>query len=180
MDEHEHSITRHRRVTRSASSRDKEFSIFYRSFIRTLVGFLVTQGARSVEAVEIAQDTMREIYTRWEDVEKPEAYARTTASRAWARSVASIEEDPVDVVPEKTPLMRYQAATEEWEENQDALRLLKGLPSRQRQVLAWTLNGYRPTEIAEQLDMKPSAVRASLNKARRAIAIHMAEMDGPR
>lgn len=178
MTEHEHALTHRRPVTRSASSRDKDFSVFYRGFVRTLVGFLIAQGARSVEAAEIAQDAMREIYTRWDDIENPEAYARKTASRAWARAVASIEEDLVDVVPEKTPLLRHQAATEEWEEKQDALRLLRRLPSRQRQVLAWTLNGYKPTEIAEQLGMKPSAVRASLNKARRAIAVHMAEMDG--
>ncbi|MFF4902852.1 sigma factor-like helix-turn-helix DNA-binding protein [Streptomyces sp. NPDC001068] len=44
----------------------------------------------------------------------------------------------------------------------------KSTPARQRQVLAWTLSEFTPAEIAEQLNMTPEAVRASLKKARRA------------
>ncbi|GGR46147.1 sigma factor-like helix-turn-helix DNA-binding protein [Streptomyces netropsis] len=44
------------------------------------------------------------------------------------------------------------------------------LPYRQRQILAWTLSGYTPSEIAQQLELTPEAVRASLKKARRTLA----------
>ncbi|MBQ1019857.1 sigma-70 family RNA polymerase sigma factor [Micromonospora sp. D93] len=40
------------------------------------------------------------------------------------------------------------------------------LPQRQRQVLAWSFEGYEPTEIAEHLRMTLEAVRSSLYKGR--------------
>ncbi|MFJ6199127.1 sigma factor-like helix-turn-helix DNA-binding protein [Micromonospora sp. NPDC092111] len=36
--------------------------------------------------------------------------------------------------------------------------------------MAWTFDGYRPQEIADELDISPEAVRASLKLARRALA----------
>lgn len=62
---------------------------------------------------------------------------------------------------------------EAWEQRHEILRLLAGLPPRQRQVLAWTLDGYTPAEIAEVLAITPEAVRASLMKARRALAEYL-------
>jgi RNA polymerase sigma factor (sigma-70 family) len=61
------------------------------------------------------------------------------------------------------------------EQRYDVLRLLDKLPPRQRQVLAWTYEGYTPTEIAEELRLTPEAVRANLYKARQAAAAHMWE-----
>ncbi|MBT2225658.1 hypothetical protein KLK06_07315 [Nonomuraea sp. NEAU-A123] len=53
--------------------------------------------------------------------------------------------------------------------------MLRGLPHRQRQVLAWTFSGYTPAEIADQLGMTPNAVSASLKKARRAAIKHLTD-----
>ncbi|WP_411156985.1 sigma factor-like helix-turn-helix DNA-binding protein [Nocardia cyriacigeorgica] len=50
---------------------------------------------------------------------------------------------------------------------------LQTLPSRQRQVMAWTLAEYKPAEIAEILRITPEAVRSNLRKARRGIAINL-------
>lgn len=36
--------------------------------------------------------------------------------------------------------------------------------------MAWTFDGYQPQEIADELDIRPDAVRASLKLARRALA----------
>jgi RNA polymerase sigma factor (sigma-70 family) len=50
------------------------------------------------------------------------------------------------------------------------------LPRRQRQVFELAdIKGLSPTEIAEQLGMKPVTVRASLFKARRAIRMRILE-----
>ncbi|MFG2074585.1 sigma-70 family RNA polymerase sigma factor, partial [Nonomuraea maritima] len=54
----------------------------------------------------------------------------------------------------------------------DLLQILTSLPIRQRQILAWTFAGYTPSEIADQLQMTPEAVRSSLKKARRAASRH--------
>jgi RNA polymerase sigma-70 factor (ECF subfamily) len=65
---------------------------------------------------------------------------------------------------------------EAWEQQHEVLRLLKHLPPRQRQVLAWTFDGYTPSEIAEELAINSEAVRSSLKLARRTLAAAIGEM----
>ncbi|MEU4344397.1 sigma factor-like helix-turn-helix DNA-binding protein [Nocardia sp. NPDC023852] len=61
-----------------------------------------------------------------------------------------------------------------WEQRHDILRVLRELPPRQRQVMAWTLADYTPTEIASILPpLTPEAVRSSLRRARRNLAIRL-------
>jgi RNA polymerase sigma-70 factor (ECF subfamily) len=163
-----------RRDARSAQQ-VAAFSDFYRAFVPTLVAFLVWQGARLADAADIAQDTMAEAYRAWHRIDRPEAWARRVASRAYARRIASIEEDPVDAVPDaRSPLLPNDADPEAFIGRHEVLHLLTLLPPRQRQVMAWTFDGHSPTEIAEELTMTPGAVRASLSKARRALAAHLA------
>ena len=59
-----------------------------------------------------------------------------------------------------------------WEAKQRVLEILDNLSGRprQRQVLAWSLDGFSPKEIAEHLQMTPEAVRSSLSLARHAVA----------
>ncbi|MEV5899931.1 sigma-70 family RNA polymerase sigma factor [Streptomyces sp. NPDC052127] len=129
------------------------------------MGFLVNQGA----SVHIAQDTMTAAYRRWEDIEHPRAWAHTVASRALVRKIAFAEEQPAEQVPEPTSLLARPDAIAEWDRH-DLLPVLRSLPPRQRQVLAWALAGFTPAEIAEHLGMTVEAVRASLYKARRTVA----------
>ncbi|MDX2633056.1 sigma-70 family RNA polymerase sigma factor [Streptomyces scabiei] len=149
---------------------DEAFSTFYRETIRPLVGFLVNQGATVHLAADIAQDTMAAAYQRWSDLRAPKAWAHTVASRALVRKIASAEEEYVEEVPEPTSLLSRPDAIAEWEAQHDALPLLRGLPPRQRQVLAWTLAGFTPTDIADHLGLTAETVRANLKKARRATA----------
>ncbi|MFD5708634.1 sigma factor-like helix-turn-helix DNA-binding protein [Bacillus subtilis] len=73
-------------------------------------------------------------------------------------------------VPEPTSLLARPETIADFEARHDLLPLLRDLPSRQCQVLAWPLSGFTPYDIAEQLGMSDDAVRASLYKARRAVA----------
>ncbi len=84
--------------------------------------------------------------------------------------MASAREEPAEHVPELTPLLPAASALDILEQRHVVLRLLNTLPSRQRQVLAWTLDGYSSTEVAAELAMKSAAVRANLKQARRALA----------
>ncbi|MYW12622.1 sigma-70 family RNA polymerase sigma factor [Streptomyces sp. SID2563] len=151
-------------------AKDEAFSAFYRATVRTLVGFLVNQGAGVHVAADIAQDTMLSAYKRWDTIDQPRAWAHTVASRALLRRIASCEEQPVEQVPDTTSLLADSNAITAWEARHDLLPLLRSLPPRQRQVLAWALSGFTPGDIAEQLGVRDDAVRASLYKARRAVA----------
>jgi RNA polymerase sigma factor (sigma-70 family) len=150
-----------------------EFSEFYRGFVPTLVAFLVWQGARLPDATDIAQETMIKAYQRWSEIDHPKAWARTVASRALVRRIASIEEDPAEQLPEHNLLLPLSINVEAWEQRHEVLRVLDRLPPRQRQAMAWTLEGYTPAEIATQLQITADAVRASLMKARRTLAAYL-------
>ncbi len=148
---------------------DAAFSGFYREFIPTLVAFLVWQGARLSDAADIAQDTMIKLYRNWSTIRHREAWARRVASRELVRRFARVPEDPCPD-PLECPLLPTPTNVEAWEQRHEVLRLLDQLPPRQRQVLAWTVDGYTPAEIAVELGIAPEAVRSSLLKARRTLA----------
>lgn len=154
------------------------FSEFYRGFVPTLVAFLLWQGARLPDATDIAQETMIKLYQRWSEIDQPQAWARTVASRALVRRISSTEEDPVDHLPEHSSLLPPSIDVEMWEQRHEVLRVLDRLPWRQRQVMAWTFHGYTRTEIATELQITAEAVRASLMKARRALAVYLRRPEG--
>jgi len=157
---------------------DATFIAFYREFVPTLVAFLLWQGARLPDAAEIAQETMLQAYRHWVTVRQPRAWARRVASRMYTRRIASIEEFTVSEVPDRAPLLPSQTNLEAWEQRHEILRLLATLLARQRQVMAWTLDGYGPSEIAEELRITPEAVRSNLMKARRALAERIRQAGG--
>ncbi|MEW2570174.1 sigma-70 family RNA polymerase sigma factor [Streptomyces sp. NPDC047070] len=152
--------------------KDHEFSAFYLAAIRPLTGFLINHGAGVQAAADIAQEVMADVYRNWERISHPRAWVHTGASRMLVRKVASVEE-PVDEVPEPTSLVPRPDAIAEWEAQHDALPLLRSLPVKQRQVLAWTLAGFTPTDIADHLGQPAENVRANLKKARRAAAAYL-------
>lgn len=149
------------------------FSEFYREFVPTLVAFLVWQGARLPDAAEIVQETMIKAYQCWSEIRQPQAWARTVAYRALIRRTTSIKENPVEHVPEPSPLLPSSTDVETWEQRHDVLQALDRLPPRQREVMAWTLDGYTPSEIATELEITAETVRANLMKARRALTAYL-------
>ncbi|MFH9297762.1 sigma-70 family RNA polymerase sigma factor [Streptomyces sp. NPDC017520] len=164
------------RDDRDRQRTDAEFASFYREELRSLVGFLINQGAGVRDAADIAQESMTDAYRCWGDIEYPKAWVHKAASRALIRKVAEIE-DPVEDVPEPTSLLPRPDAIAEWEARYDALLILRGLPPRQRQVMAWTLNGFTPTDIADHLGLSAETVRANLKKARRAAVARIEERE---
>jgi DNA-directed RNA polymerase specialized sigma24 family protein len=47
--------------------------------------------------------------------------------------------------------------------------MLKTLPTEQREVMAWTIDGYAPTEVAEMTGQKPATVRSHLRHTRNSL-----------
>jgi RNA polymerase sigma factor (sigma-70 family) len=155
---------------------DAAFAKFYLDFMPRLVRFLRWQGVPFVDAENIAQDTLLQLYRHWPSVRIPAAWARRVASRRWGRQIADSHEHPVgDLALERAGTATLLTVDDilALEQRYEVVRLLDTLPSRQRQILAWTYEGYTPAEIAEELGLAPEAVRANLCKARRAAATYL-------
>jgi len=152
------------------------YSAFYRAEVKALVNFLLWMGAGLADATDIAQETMIEAYQGWPSIRHPRAWTRRVASRRYGRQQFGQE---VVTEPELlSPLLSASADIAAWEQRHDVLRLLAMLPWRQRQVMAWTFDGYQPQEIAVELQITAEAVRASLKLARRTLAERLGRAGG--
>lgn len=158
------------------SPEDEEaFKRFYRAYVSRLIAYLVYQGASVDRAAEFVQDTMIKAYRRWHEIKTPEKWAYTVAYRTFLRHAVRVEEEPVGEVPEPTALLRCPEATETWLQEQEIVQVLERLPPRQRQVLALTLDGWNPAEIAKLIGIEGAAVRSNLFKARKSVAQHLGQ-----
>ncbi|MGW4116634.1 RNA polymerase sigma factor [Actinosynnema sp. NPDC004786] len=159
-----------------------EFAAFYREWTKPLVGFLVVQGAGVALAADLVQTTMATLYRRWPEVGHPRAWAYVTASRALVRAMSTVRETPTDdPEPQPSPLLRTGATNIElWEQRHDLIERIRRLPSRQRQVMAWTLHEHTPAEIAERLGLSREAVRSNLYQARNTLKAWLAGQEDDR
>jgi RNA polymerase sigma factor (sigma-70 family) len=144
------------------------YEVFYREFMARLVAFVVYHGASLNEAADIAQETMIDAYRSWPSIEYPQAWAKRVASRKYGRLITQVEPRAEGMAV--SPLLPAEFDVHEWEERHEVLRILAKLPLRQRQVMAWTYDGYTSAEIAVELSITVEAVRANLARARRALA----------
>jgi RNA polymerase sigma factor (sigma-70 family) len=159
---------------RADDRRDRDFEEFYRDFTPRLVRFLLWHGAELHLAADVAQETMRRAYRGWGRITQPGAWARTVAGRELTRRLVEQEHEALcDQVPERPVLLTESAGLSE--ERNQVLTLLRRLPPRQRQVMAWTYDGYTPQEIARILQISDDAVRSNLYKARTALATSLRE-----
>ena len=144
----------------------EEFARFYREHISRLVAYLLYQGASAHLAAELAQEAMITGYRRWHEITSPRAYVWKVAYRAFIRTVLLEAEEPVAEVPEPTAVLPHLEESEAWLQKQQVIEVLRAMPPRQRQVLALTIDGWTPAEIAVLLEIDSPAVRSSLRKAR--------------
>jgi RNA polymerase sigma-70 factor (ECF subfamily) len=149
------------------AARDVEFSLFYKEDLPRLVGFLVVHGARSVVAADLAQEAMAEVYRKWDSIDSPRAWVRTVATRMWWRWQHISQQQHIENPSEHVLLS--EAASDEIETGHAFIAAIRRLPPEQRQVMAWTYDGYRPTEIAAILGKNPATVRSTLRAAREAL-----------
>lgn len=156
------------------------YSAFYRESVPRLVAFLRWQDAPLADAADCVQETMMlALPPKWATLENPHAWCRTTASRIYARRVANCREIPVaNVESLRCPLIAENTDIDAFEQRHRVLPQLTRLPPRQRQVMAWTLDGATPTEIAHELHMDPQTVRSTLRDARKALRRLMDENGG--
>jgi RNA polymerase sigma-70 factor (ECF subfamily) len=151
---------------RAGSESTDEFAAFYRANFKPLTAFVLMHGASLVEAADVVQDTMIEAYRSWDRIAHHRAWAYRVASKTFGRR--KFNDDLVADPPEPAPPLCGDI--ENWEQQQDLLTALAVLPPRQQQVMAWTLSGFQPAEIADELRITSDAVRSSLKKARQALS----------
>ncbi|PNE17542.1 hypothetical protein B1H26_21685 [Amycolatopsis sp. BJA-103] len=147
------------------------FEDFFRVELPRLIVFLVYQGAPSAAAEDAAQEAMVEAYRKWPEITTPRTWVRTVASRAWGRLLGSkglpgeLSNDAPHAAANAGPLEKVLQS----EQHRDAIAAIQQLPARQRQVMAWTYDGFRPQEIAQILGITGDDVRANLYKARQTL-----------
>jgi RNA polymerase sigma-70 factor (ECF subfamily) len=158
--------------SKSAAESTPDFSEFYREQMPRLIGFLMTLGADPHRAADVAQESMAATWKHWSRIATPHAYVRTVASHAWGRALAKtsyvevgLDEFGDDPSGQDGPL----DFTIRREEHRTVLARLRALPLRQRQIMAWTYDGYRPAAIANILRLDSTTVRSNLYQARKAL-----------
>ncbi|MDX3195063.1 sigma factor-like helix-turn-helix DNA-binding protein [Streptomyces sp. MN03-5084-2B] len=138
-----------------------EFDAFFRADFPALVAFLCKAGFEVETARDVAAEAMLHALEAWPTAEDP---------RAWVRRVAGRLIDSPGDARADWALAGDPRADEELaglvEQHAGLIGLLAALPGKQRMVLAWSLDGFTPSEIAEALRIAPATVRSTLRHVR--------------
>jgi RNA polymerase sigma factor (sigma-70 family) len=148
--------------------RDAAFAEFFRAEHKKLIRFVIALGADGDEAAEIAQVTFFKAFEGWDAIRAPRAWIRRVAlNELTAARHAARRESPRSTLPDAPVPVSTALAVELTEEARQVLAALQGLPPRQRQVMAWIIDGFGAAEIARELGISPESVRQSHAKARK-------------
>ncbi|MEW2558547.1 RNA polymerase sigma factor [Streptomyces griseorubiginosus] len=139
-----------------------------------LIRFLLRQGADLEEAQDAVHTAYAEMLKTSETVSHPRAWLRTVALRSFLRQIVRVPEKPDQDVME-----RHTATVADWRTPLQAVELneqqrlvfaaLLQLPFKQRSVLAWHMDGFTTSEIADAMGLEKAAVLQNLSRARRTL-----------
>jgi RNA polymerase sigma factor (sigma-70 family) len=151
----------------SGELRDREFAEFFRAEHKKLIGFMMAIGAGVDDAAEIAQLTFVKAFEGWDAIRTPRAWIRRVAVHELTAARQAVRrEAPQATLPDVPAPVSTALAVELTEEARRVLAALQLLPPRQRQVMAWIIDGFPAVEIASELGVSPESVRQSHAKAR--------------
>lgn len=156
------------RVKRYRSTTDG-FDEFFRSDYRSIVGTVMRAGASREDAEEAVTDAMALAHPQFGALEKPAAWVRTVAVHLYVKRV--VRDRKIRQREEAAPRPSTAAQPEDRALYLIVADVLRGLPRVQRTILALSIDGYAPREIAELLGSSPDTVRSSLRHARNAVAV---------
>jgi RNA polymerase sigma factor (sigma-70 family) len=142
-----------------------DFADCYAREMPGLVWFVMSLGASAEVAADAAQSAFADAFPVWPAIRHPRAWLRRVAQRGYYR--CGFRETPVESPPDQPGSLPTATAVELREEASAVLVALATLPPKQRQVMAWCIDGYSPAEIARELGADPAAVRQNLAKARK-------------
>ncbi|WP_372448616.1 RNA polymerase sigma factor [Streptomyces durocortorensis] len=133
-----------------------------------LINFLKNKTDSKTQAEDIAQEATIQLVKNWEKVEHPKAWIYKVANNIIYRRAR--EQFHKEIVTSEHIERAIESPIDFITESSDIIQVLKELPKRQRQVLAWTLSGYSPSEISEILEVEQSTVRSTMRHARAYLA----------
>ncbi|GAA3372045.1 hypothetical protein GCM10017744_101940 [Streptomyces antimycoticus] len=142
------------------------FVSHYEEHMPGLIRHVMRYGATPYEAADAAQGAYIEAFRVWHLITCPAAWLRKVAFRQYLRQAPRPQEELTDEVPDRPA---YSCPLEKVVLNEEETRVYEALvrlPMRQRQVIAWHLDGFSTNEIAEALGIRPPAVRQNLARAR--------------
>jgi RNA polymerase sigma factor (sigma-70 family) len=139
-----------------------DFADCYSRELPGLIWFVMSLGASAEMAADVAQSAFADAFPVWPAIQYPRAWLRRVAQRGYCRRGS--RETPVESPPERFSPLPTASAVELRDEARAALATL---PPKQRQVMAWCIDGYTPAEIAREMGADPAAVRQNLAKARK-------------
>lgn len=145
-----------------------------------LVVFAIRLGAGQEHAKDLVQNACAEVWKRWAAICHPSSYARKSIGRAYWMSVSNVERQSAYGVPEDLPAPEDPSIGEiEFKDQEQMIfAVIRDLPPRQREVIAWSIDGYQPNEIAGEIGITAEAVRKSLCDARKALRKRLLELGG--
>jgi RNA polymerase sigma factor (sigma-70 family) len=150
---------------------DAEFAEFFRAEHKKLIRFVMAIGAGGDEAAEVAQVTFVKAFESWAVIRAPRAWIRRVALNELAAArLTARRETPQATLPDTPVPVSTALAVELTEEGRQVLAALQALPPRQREVMAWIIDGFGAAEIACELGISPESVRQSHAKARKNLA----------
>jgi RNA polymerase sigma-70 factor (ECF subfamily) len=156
---------------------DDDYETLFRTDYPLLVRFVHYLGAGWSDAEDIATDAYVKLMRYFTTVEAPKPWLRTVARNDYRRrQLLQRSELAMTAIIEKPFLQpEYELSITD-----EVLKCIRDLPPRQREVMALTIDGFAPREIAEVLGLSSEAVRGSLRKARATVRMSMAdeELDG--
>lgn len=150
-------------------SDEREFDEFFRNDFARLVAFLLKAGFEREDARDAAAEAMARAHREWANLTQPHAWVRKVAYRTAVRQVRRSREAAAHVLEWATsdPGRAQCDQTKCVDERLRVLTLLNGLPAQQRVAMAWHLEGYSTSEIAEHMGIATATVRSTLRHARR-------------
>lgn len=144
------------------------FVEFFGDDFGPLVAFLQKIGFEREQAKDAAAEAMTCAYQSWCRIDRsPRGWVRKAAYRIACNQIRRAREEPLRAVAGGWAIStHYDVEAETAEDHHQLLQLLRQLPSQQRLVMAWHLDGFDTREISDQLDMAPATVRSNLRHAR--------------
>jgi len=153
------------------SDPESAFTAFYASSFSRLVLWGRAKGLHSHDANDAAQDAMIRIYSKWSELYlRPEATRVVYAWRTLNSAAVDLQRHAGrqrDRLTAMAPFVRV--AEPDASGGTEALDLLGRLDGNQREVMLLAYEGLSASDIAEHLDLTPSAVRSHLHNARKTL-----------
>ena len=139
----------------ATNDRVGQLDALYRVEYAGMVRLAYTLLASNAEAEEIVQDSLIEVYRRWDEIRKPGAYLRCTVVSRCRSALQRRKMRPANSIEE--PCVSAEAS-ELWD-------VLTRLSDDQRMVVVLRYyGGYSASDIAAMLQMPAATVRSHLRR----------------